>query len=617
MNAFGFGGINAHLVLEGCAVPKKDKVLLLARPTNEQLLSALAGNDHSLGDGDFRIAVFDPSPERIEKAIKIVSKKNSWRNKQDIWYTNEPLLKDDGKVAFVFPGLDGLAKGEVDSVSNYFDLQAPIRAEGGSLLSDALDIFNKCCILDGALKKLGISSDINAGHSLGEWLAGYSADLADASSVKDLIDVLDPKIFELKDSKFIAVGVGLDEINPLIAQIPDVYVSNDNCPHQVILCASNAAQEELIPLLKSKQIFHQILPFQSGFHSPFVADKLDVILSGMEKVRFQKTRIPLWSATTLSPYPNDPDLIRKLSAEHLVKPVRFRELTEKLYNEGVRLFIQVGTGGLTGFIDDTLKGKSFSALAASAQTRSALAQLQRVVAALFVEGRAVDLEFLDIRARSKKIINKGIKLQLGSPIIRGMEEIKTLRESFNNSDQNRIPVIQENVSHPLAQTFRDNIADMQRMQEEVLALFAKRPEQAISTQDSSHLQLADPFSKKLQVSLDSHPYLIDHSLLRQPAGWPDVADMDPVIPMTMIFELLAELAQEERKGTHIHKILHVSVFQWMNVAKPFSKMVKGEWKSLLHAHLDIENFANAEVLLTSVFPPPPAVNLSIGDPLPI
>lgn len=124
-----------------------------------------------------------------------------------------------------------------------------------------------------------------------------------------------------------------------------------------------------------------------------MADRLELILAGMEKVTFQQTKIPLWSATTLQPYPANQQAIRQLSAEHLVQPVRFRELTEKLYEEGARFFIQVGTGGLTGFIDDTLKGKTFSTLASSVTSRSALAQLQRVVAALFVEGKTVPLDF--------------------------------------------------------------------------------------------------------------------------------------------------------------------------------------------------------------------------------
>ncbi|SHL07343.1 type I polyketide synthase [Chryseobacterium polytrichastri] len=619
VNAFGFGGINAHVVLEGYDMPKKDKVLILARPTHEALLSALQNNESTLGEGDYRIALFDPSPARIEKALKIVAKNNPWRNKQDIWYTNTPLLQNGEKVAFVFPGLDGLAKGEIDSVSRYFNLTAPIETEGEGLLNDALNIFNKCSILDNSLKKLGIIPDMNAGHSLGEWLAGYSSELAEVNSVKALIDVLNPETFELKDSRFIAIGAGIETIKPIIEDIPNVYISNDNCPNQVILCGSNAALDELVPILKSKQIFHQILPFQSGFHSPFIADKLDVILAGMEKAQFQKTKIPLWSATTLEPYPSDQEAIRKLSAEHLVQPVRFRELTDKLYAEDARFFIQIGTGGLIGFIDDTLKGKAFSTIASSVPTRSALAQLQRVVAALFVEGKVVALNFLDTHTFSKKSSGKGIKLELGSPIIRDFKEVKALAQSFGTSKQNTVSIPVAKSGHPLVQAFQNNISDMIRMQEEVLTLFQDRPKVSIPNVVLPKVQapISKNFEKTLYVTLESHPYLIDHSLLRQPKGWHEVADMEPVIPMTMIFEQLAEIAQSEIQGSQVHKIMNVSVFQWMNVAQPFEKTVKAEWKSTNHAYLDIENFVNAEVVLTSSSRPNPTFNLSIGDLLPI
>ncbi|MPS63431.1 beta-ketoacyl synthase N-terminal-like domain-containing protein [Chryseobacterium sp.] len=618
VNAFGFGGINAHVVLEGYDLPKKDKVLILARPTHEELLTALQNNETAVGEGNFRVAIFEPTPARIEKATKIVAKNNPWRNKQDIWYTNTPLLQNGEKVAFVFPGLDGLAKGEVESVSRYFNISAPIETEGEGLLNDALHIFNNCSILDNSLKKLGIIPDMNAGHSLGEWLAGYSSELAEVNSVKALIGVLNPETFELKDSKFIAIGAGIETIKPIIEEIPNVYISNDNCPNQVILCGSNSALDELVPVLKSKQIFHQILPFQSGFHSPFIADKLDVILAGMEKAQFQQTKIPLWSATTLEPYPADQESIRKLSAEHLVEPVRFRELTDKLYEEGARFFIQVGTGGLIGFIDDTLKGKAFSTIASSVATRSALAQLQRVVAALFVEGKTVALDFLDIQTQFKKSFGKGIKLELGSPIIRDFKEIQQLAKSIDTPNQ-KITATVAKSGHPLVQAFQDNISDMIRMQEEVLTLFQNRPKVSIPNVMLPKVQapISKNFEKTLYVTLETHPYLIDHSLLRQPKGWTEVADMEPVIPMTMIFEQLAEIAQAEIEGSQVHKIMNVSVFQWMNVAKPFEKTVKGEWKSENHAYLDIENFANAEVLLTSTARPNPTFNLSIGEILPI
>ncbi|MCS3869295.1 phosphopantetheinyl transferase [Chryseobacterium ginsenosidimutans] len=276
------------------------------------------------------------------------------------------------------------------------------------------------------------------------------------------------------------------------------------------------------------------------------------------------------------------------------------------------------TGGLIGFIDDTLKGKAFSTIASSVPTRSALAQFQRVVAALFVEGKVVALDFLDIQTSSKKSSGKGMKLELGSPIIRDFAAIKNLAKSIDIPKE-KISATVAKSGHPLVQAFHENISDMIRMQEEVLTLFQDRPKVTIPNVVLPKVQtpISKNFEKTLYVTLENHPYLIDHSLLRQPKGWKEVADMEPVIPMTMIFEQLAEIAQAEIPGSQVHKIMNVSVFQWMNVAKPFEKTVKAEWRSTNHAYLDIENFVNAEVLLTSSARPNPSFNLPIGDLLPI
>jgi 3-oxoacyl-(acyl-carrier-protein) synthase/phosphopantetheinyl transferase/malonyl CoA-acyl carrier protein transacylase len=625
VNAFGFGGINAHVVLEGFASPKKDEVLLLARESHAALIKALETNDHTEGIGNYRIAVFNPTPERLQKATKIAAKNMPWRNKQDIWYTNAPLLNNGGKIAFVFPGLDGLAGGEVTTVADYFNITPDNQAKAEGLLSEALGILNKSSILDTALKQLGVKSEMNAGHSLGEWLAARSSELAEESSVLELLDVLNPETFDLKDSRFVAVGCGIDQLEPIMAGIKDLYLSNDNCPQQVILCGNKAALDELVPILREKQIFHQILPFQSGFHSPFVADKLDLILDGMRNMQFRKTTTPLWSATTLELYPEGFEAIRQLSAEHLIKPVRFRELTEKLYNEGARVFIQVGSGGLMGFIDDTLKGKNFSTIASSVPIRSGLTQLQRVLAALFVEGKDVGLEFMGIKSTALPATSKGIKLQLGSPIVHSLAGLKDI------AVKQQLPVVNKeallvDVADPVMRAFNNNMAEMMNIQSEMLQMFQNRPLQPVinAPQPTTIPQPAAPqpakrvpFSKQLDVTLDNYPYLIDHSLLRQPKGWHCVEDMDPVIPMTMIFEMFGEIAAEQSPGEQVQKIMNIKVFQWMNVVKPFREIVKGEWKDQQRVYLDLDRFANAEVQLAKQLNAAPNRNFNVGELLDI
>ncbi|QNK63112.1 4'-phosphopantetheinyl transferase superfamily protein [Pedobacter sp. PAMC26386] len=639
VNAFGFGGINAHVVLEGFKAPKKDEVLLLARPTLEELIGALESHDYSAGIGNYRIAVFDPTPERVKKAVKIASKNNPWRNKQDIWFTNEPLISNGGKIAFVFPGLDGLAGGEVSSVADYFKIATDQQIKVDGLLSEALKTLSKSSVLDIALKQLGVQPDMNAGHSLGEWLAARSSELAEESSVTALLKVLNPETFELKDSRFIAVGCGIEQLLPIIANINEVYLSNDNCPQQVILCGSKSALEELTPILKVKQIFHQILPFQSGFHSPFIADKLEVILEGMKDMQFRKTTTPLWSATTLELYPEGFEAIRQLSAEHLIKPVRFRELTEKLYEEGARVFIQIGSGGLVGFIDDTLKGRNFSTISSNVPIRSGITQLQRVLAALFVEGKEVGMNFIGQTRLSSAFNSKGIKLELGLPIITGLTTLQGLVKQPLAKPNPSVYAreLLEDVADPVMQAFNENILEMVNIQSEIQQLFKKGVLQPANYQMSPVSPILSPalmlspvpellpavsvqrmpFAKQLDITLENCPYLIDHALLRQPKGWHCVDDMDPVIPMTMIFELFGEIAEEQSPGEQVQKILNIKVFQWMNVVKPFRETITGEWKDQKKVYLNLERFANAEVILSEKLGQPLHQSFDIGKVLDI
>lgn len=585
VNAFGFGGINAHAVLEGTtAAVVHEPLLLLARNTREALLEAIESGDFQPGSGNYRLALFDPTPERLKRAAKVVARDSPWRGRQDMWYTSAPLLTSGGKLAFVFPGLDGLAGGEVDSVSRYFGIELPTEAGPDGLLREALTILHRTSVLDSALKHMGIRPDLNAGHSLGEWLATRSSGLAEESSVSELLQTLNPETFELTNSAFIAVGCGIAKLEPLMEGIPDVYLSNDNCPQQVILCGTHTALDRLIPILKEHQIFHQVLPFQSGFHSPFVESKIDVLLAGMEKMHFRKTEIPLWSATTLEPYPEGLEAIRRLSVEHLIKPVRFRELTERLYEEGVRVFIQVGSGGLNGFIEDTLKGKEFSTVASNVPIRGGLAQLQRVKAALFAEGYEIAAFGQPAAAPPS---GKGIRLEFGLPILRDLPAVRALATVPRKKT--------EPVAGPLFQAFQRNMDQLMDIQNDLLRRFQEPRPAAVAVAPAARRAFEHP----IHIDLQNSPYLVDHALLRQPKGWPHVADMDPVVPMTMIFELFGDIAAAHCPGERVRKIHQVKVFQWMNVVEPLTGTVTGTWKTPDRVLLDLDRYANAEVELSA------------------
>ncbi len=645
INAFGFGGINAHVVMEGfqptAYAPKKafngvsldakDEVLLLARTSNEALLKALENKEGDLGEGDFRIAIFDPTPTRIKKALKVVSRNAPWRNRNDIWYTNAPLLKEDGKIAFLFPGLDALKGGETESIQSHFSLDKPNfpPTNGNQLLAGGFETLNRSRMLDLSLKKLGVKADINAGHSFGEWLAGWSAELVKESSLFKVIEQINPGAIKLPKTRFLAVGTSYESIKEDLDKHKDIYLSNDNCPQQIILCGTIEATDRFVELLKKKKVFHQILPFDSGFHSPFLEEVLDQLLETMDFMEFQEYKTPVWSATTLSPYPEEHEAIKQLNIKHLIEPVRFRELTLKLYDEGVKVFIQVGSGGLVGYVDDTLKTKEYSAISASKYEKTGLCQLQRVIATLFIEGKKdLNLSLLVRNGSSGSDISKKpssastVNLKLGSPLINNLDSLNQIKQKDETKKVSAKPreLTLEQESSPVMRSLGGNFQQMVDTQNEVLAMLAESRIREVNQTEKVVMPVKEkrqrlPVTFPLDITLENSPYLIDHSLMKQKPGWKDVEDLGPVIPFTMMMEIFGEVVQAHVSNEIVQKVQNIRVFQWMGVATPFRETIEGNWKNNTSIFLNLEKYAQADVLLAPDYRPVPSIDFNLGKPL--
>lgn len=131
----------------------------------------------------------------------------------------------------------------------------------------------------------------------------------------------------------------------------------------------------------------QVLPFQSGFHTPMLAPYLAPIEQAAHRFRLRPPTVPVWSGTTAAPFPAGESAVRELFVRHLLEPVRFRQLVEAMYAAGHRTFVQVGTGQLGSLIGDTLSGRDHLVVAANSPHRDGLAQLRRVATALWTTGR--------------------------------------------------------------------------------------------------------------------------------------------------------------------------------------------------------------------------------------
>lgn len=638
VNSFGFGGINAHVVLEAYktsnSLPKieqntpfTDKVLVLSAKTKEALIENLKKGSIIREAGDYRLVLFNPTADRVDKAISLITKDKPWKGRMDIWYSNEPLLSKGGKIGFFYPGYDPSQAPEVDSIIDYFNISFPeIGSEENLILDNSLKLYRCSESIHRSLDILGVQADLNFGHSLGEWLAMVGSKMFGEDSVNRLLASLDPEQYRIDGVYFVAVSAGVDTIQKYLNKIDNLFLSNDNCPHQVLLCGTTAAIDELTPMLQEDNLFYQILPFQSGLHTPLIKHKLHLLEECFSHLKYEKMQPPLWSCNSLDVYPRSAAEIKELSIKHVLEPVRFRELIEKLYNEqNVRVFIQIGEGSMLSFIDDTLAGRKYSNISAAIKNRSTLEQLRRVLALLYIEGHNINLDFIGANIKDgSKVSERGIVLDRGMQIHKKLPLLSetSLQYWQRSSSSIDLASLSIDTDHPILKALSENIKEMALMQVDMVKLFQSKgklkansniPTQETKSTPSPVIEKIEQkpvvvdntgkvFEEDLYVSLDTHPLIIDHSLVVQPKHWNVLEDLTPVIPMTMTFELLAEAAHKQDLSKKILKLAPISVFQWMGVITPFVQKINGSWKSKDLISLNIKGFASGDVLLGDEYP---------------
>ena len=395
--------------------PPSDRLLLFTGRSVGELQTQLSMDDQLLLErndmhcpplgGPYRLAIVNANAQRLALARRILESGASWRGRKDVWFTTSPLIGDSvERVAFVFPGLEQRFDPALEDVAAHFHLACPdVKGAEQSVRQHSIALLSTGQLLDAALRRIGVEPAAVAGHSIGEWNAMVSAGMMSTESLDSFIVGASPEVFDLPNCVFAALGAGVEVAEEAIAGIEGAVVSHDNCPHQSIICGEQAAIAIAIKRLGDRGVPARLLNFRSGFHSPFLLPYLEWV-SEIAKLPLEPASVPLWSATTARPFPEDEKAIRELIIRHLLEPVRFRALIENLYAAGIRAFVQVGVGSVTSFVDDTLAGREYTAIAANVAGQPGMRQLYRIAAALWVEGAQPQFDQLAVRETGTEVM---------------------------------------------------------------------------------------------------------------------------------------------------------------------------------------------------------------------
>ncbi|HET6952570.1 MAG TPA: acyltransferase domain-containing protein, partial [Acidimicrobiales bacterium] len=316
----------------------------------------------------------------------------------DIWFSPAGLASGGGKVAFLFPGVEptfGAEATDLPALGRVIGLAVP-PISVDTVAHQSASIYRLGVFLAQAARRAGIEPDMVAGHSVGEWAGTVAAGMVPLDRAEELVGGHDLDAVELPDLDFVAVGAGAAAAAAVVEGVEGVVVSHDNCPGQSVLCAWPSVVDDVLARLRAANILGYRLPFQSGFHTPAIAEALESIRDLVHLLPMGPGDVPMWSSTLVAPYPDTRDEILDLHLRHLVEPVRFRPTIERMYHEaGARIFVQIGLGTLTAFVDDTLSAVDHVAVPLLSAKRSALAQVHRALTALWVEGVPVRPDVLD------------------------------------------------------------------------------------------------------------------------------------------------------------------------------------------------------------------------------
>jgi acyl transferase domain-containing protein/phosphopantetheinyl transferase len=645
VNAFGFGGINAHAVLSSTSAAKssllprrqtiaRPKVVMIAGDSQESLLQKLAERrwDRPAQAGRFRLAIVEPDETRLGVAHKVVTAGSAWHGHHQIYFSADPLLAR-GKLAFVFPGVDSSFNPQVDDVAEHFRLPPPRYARkldpGKELLQVALGVYDVNTVLFKALEGLRIKADAMAGHSLGEWCAMAACGMLPQQFAQAAIQQVQNEAMPDIDLLFLAAACTEAQALELLAGLDAPAISHDNCPHQVIFCGRKPQVDTALERFREQRIFAQVLPFASGFHSPLFAPYMDRYREFFRNTPLHEPAVPLWSTTTGGQFPPTVAEKQQLAVEHLLRPVRFRELIENMYADGFRAFVQVGTGSLVGFVADTLKGRAHLTLSANIAKRSGMHQLVHVCAALWAEGAQVEFSALGLEETPVRGAGGSAfqRLSLGVPLIK----LKTpLTRSVPSATGVAVAAGGEmpigGSDDPMHRAFSTVLTDIRKAGDDILSVWQQRQRARADAQPIAvdartiavdalpiavvGLPIAPPAAFDIRIArhLDVQttiPLVRDHSFHREREGWPVLADCRPVVPLTMEIEMLRQALEESVPGYVVIAFEQILATRWLLVAEPVDVSLHLSMQQYPLVDVAIEGYIRGRAMLARDYSPPP------------
>ncbi len=409
-----------HNVPHGILIASPTPVALLAKC--EQLLVQLQGEypencfsnlvneSHSLipqrnyARVGFVVQSVSEAIELLQIAIEQLKNnpsKNEWSHPKGICY-RQTGMETKGRVVALFSGQGSQYLNMANSLAINFPqvrqtLQAynAIESEGNNLSSiiyppPAFDEQTKIAqeknlqntehaqpaigIISSSMYKIftqaGFQADFTAGHSFGEltalWATGVLTDQNYLRLIKARGEAMSHRNAppNSDSGSMLAVTASVQKLKPLLTSFSKISMANLNSHEQVVLAGPKVEVEKVQQSFQQNGLKTVLLPVSAAFHTTLVAHSQKPFSEAIRAIEFNSPQLPVYSNSTGQPYPTDPKAIKQILADHILKPVLFKDEIENIYAAGGTIFVEFGPKNvLTSLVKSILGNKPHVAIA--------------------------------------------------------------------------------------------------------------------------------------------------------------------------------------------------------------------------------------------------------------
>jgi len=206
-----------------------------------------------------------------------------------------------------------------------------------------------------AVENMGIHADVTAGLSLGEYGSILAANILSREDIFSLVrkrGIYMQEAVPFGGAMAAVLGLEANVIEEICTKCEGVVqIANYNCPGQIVITGEEKAVIQACEDLKVAGAKRCIPLNVSGpFHSSLLEGAGNKLKKELDLLHLNQIQIP-YIANVTADYVTDKDLVPQLLRKQVSSPVRFWQTIEKMIEDGVDTFIEIGPGKtLTGFV---------------------------------------------------------------------------------------------------------------------------------------------------------------------------------------------------------------------------------------------------------------------------